>query len=40
MWSLFSRDPIKDFPYEIGEVVDGLDGKSIWTLYRAKKKVT
>lgn len=39
MWSLFSRDPTKDFPYEIGEVVDGLDGKSIWTLYRAKKKV-
>ncbi|KAK0164096.1 hypothetical protein PV328_002760 [Microctonus aethiopoides] len=38
MWSLFSRDPTKDFPYEIGEVVDGLDGKSIWTLYRAKKK--
>ncbi|XP_063977933.1 N-terminal kinase-like protein isoform X1 [Diachasmimorpha longicaudata] len=40
MWSLFSRDPAKDFPYEIGEVVDGLDGKSIWTLYRAKKKGT
>ncbi|XP_034941387.1 N-terminal kinase-like protein [Chelonus insularis] len=38
MWSLFSRDPTKDFPYEIGEIVDGLDGKSIWTLYRAKKK--
>ncbi|CAG5106864.1 Similar to scyl1: N-terminal kinase-like protein (Xenopus tropicalis) [Cotesia congregata] len=40
MWSLFSRDPAKDFPYEIGEVVDGFDGKSIWTLYRAKKKGT
>ncbi|XP_057337334.1 N-terminal kinase-like protein [Microplitis mediator] len=40
MWSLFSRDPTKDFPYEIGEVVDGFDGKSIWALYRAKKKGT
>ncbi|CAK9822641.1 N-terminal kinase-like protein [Anthophora retusa] len=38
MWSFFSRDPTKDFPYEIGEPVPGLDGKSIWTLHKAKKK--
>ncbi|KAK9294456.1 hypothetical protein QLX08_010918 [Tetragonisca angustula] len=38
MWSFFSRDPTKDFSYEIGEPVPGLDEKSIWTLHRAKKK--
>ncbi|XP_024942016.1 N-terminal kinase-like protein isoform X2 [Cephus cinctus] len=38
MWSFFSRDPTKDFPYEIGEPVSGLEGKSIWTLHRAKRK--
>ncbi|KZC06182.1 PREDICTED: N-terminal kinase-like protein [Dufourea novaeangliae] len=38
MWSFFSRDPTKDFPYEIGEPVPGLDDKNIWTLHRAKKK--
>ncbi|XP_043254751.1 N-terminal kinase-like protein [Colletes gigas] len=38
MWSFFSRDPTKDFPYEIGEPVSGLDDKSVWTLHKAKKK--
>ncbi|XP_053985975.1 N-terminal kinase-like protein [Hylaeus anthracinus] len=38
MWSFFSRDPTKDFPYEIGEPVLGLEDKSVWTLHRAKKK--
>ncbi|XP_076164330.1 N-terminal kinase-like protein yata isoform X2 [Ptiloglossa arizonensis] len=38
MWSFFSRDPTKDFPYEIGEPILGLDDKSVWTLHRAKKK--
>lgn len=38
MWSFFSRDPTKDFPYEIGEPVDGFEGKSLWTLHRAKRK--
>ena len=38
MWSFFSRDPTKDFPYEIGEPVPDLDDKSIWTLHKAKKK--
>lgn len=38
MWSFFSRDSSKDFPYEIGECVGNLDAKSIWSLHRAKKK--
>ena len=38
MWSFFSRDPTKDFPYEISEPISGLDDKSIWTLHKAKKK--
>ncbi|CAL1534610.1 unnamed protein product [Lymnaea stagnalis] len=38
MWSFFSRDPAKDFHYEIGEKVPGLEDKSIWTLHRGKKK--
>lgn len=40
MWSFFSRDSSKDFPYEIGECVAGLDAKSIWTLHKAKRKGT
>ncbi|XP_052057692.1 N-terminal kinase-like protein isoform X1 [Mytilus californianus] len=39
MWSFFSRDPTKDFSYEISpEKVPGLDDKSIWTLHKGKKK--
>ncbi|KAK3778636.1 hypothetical protein RRG08_016613 [Elysia crispata] len=38
MWSFFSRDPAKDFQYEIGEKVTGLEEKSIWILHRGKKK--
>ncbi|KAJ8672982.1 hypothetical protein QAD02_004243 [Eretmocerus hayati] len=38
MWSFFSRDPTKDFPYEIGEPIDGLDNKSIWSLHKARRK--
>ncbi|OAD56922.1 N-terminal kinase-like protein [Eufriesea mexicana] len=38
MWPFFSKDSTKDFPYEIGEPISGLDDKSIWTLHRAKKK--
>lgn len=39
MWSFFSRDPSKDFPYEIGEPISNLQEKSVWTLHKAKKKV-
>lgn len=39
MWSFFSRDPSKDFAFEIGEPVPGLEDKSLWVLHKAKKKV-
>lgn len=39
MWSFFSRDPTKDFNYEISpDKVNGLDNKSIWSLHKGKKK--
>ncbi|XP_013417259.1 N-terminal kinase-like protein isoform X2 [Lingula anatina] len=40
MWSLFSRDPTKDFPFEVGEKVLGLEEQSIWSLHNGKKKST
>ena len=40
MWSFFSRDSSKDFPYEIGECVAGLDAKSVWSLHKGKRKGT
>ncbi|XP_038207052.1 N-terminal kinase-like protein [Zerene cesonia] len=40
MWSFFSRDPTKDFPYEVGDPVSGLDDKSVWTLHKGKKRGT
>lgn len=40
MWSFFSRDSSKDFPYDIGEQVHGFDQRSIWSLHRAKRKNT
>ena len=39
MWSLFSRDPAKDFAYEVGAKVPGLDDKSIWALHEGTHKV-
>lgn len=39
MWSFFSRDPAKDFNFEIGELVPNLEDKSIWSLHKGKKKV-
>lgn len=38
MWSFFSRDSSKDFPYEIGELQPGLEAKGIWSLHKAKRK--
>ncbi|KAK7104395.1 N-terminal kinase-like protein [Littorina saxatilis] len=38
MWGLFSRDPTKDFNYDIGEKIAGLEDKSLWTLHSGKKK--
>jgi len=40
MWSFFSRDSSKDFPYDIGEPVAGYETHSIWTLHKAKRKGT
>lgn len=40
MWSFFSRDSSKDFPYDIGEPVAGFEAHSIWTLHKAKRKGT
>ncbi|XP_064622073.1 N-terminal kinase-like protein [Lineus longissimus] len=40
MWSFFSRDPAKDFNYDIGDKVLGLDDKSIWSLHEGKRKTT
>lgn len=39
MWSFFSRDPSKDFNFEIGEVASNLDKKSVWSLHKGKRKV-
>lgn len=40
MWSFFSRDSSKEFPYEIGECVSEFDTRSIWSLHKGKRKVT
>lgn len=40
MWSFFSRDSSKDFPYEIGEQVPGCETHSIWSQHKAKRKTT
>ncbi|GAB1599861.1 N-terminal kinase-like protein [Argonauta hians] len=38
MWSFFSRDPVKDFSYDVGDPINDLNGKSLWTLHPGKKK--
>ena len=40
MWSYFSRDPISNFNYDVGEVSDELDGISLWRLHDGKAKST
>ncbi|GJQ78354.1 hypothetical protein Trydic_g22181 [Trypoxylus dichotomus] len=39
MW-LFGHNPAKDFGFDIGEPVPGLQEKSVWTLHKGKKKGT
>lgn len=40
MWTIFSRDTSKDFPYEITECVNyEFNKKSLWNLNKGKKKV-
>ncbi|RVE55334.1 hypothetical protein evm_000232 [Chilo suppressalis] len=40
MWSFFSRDPTKDFPFEVGDPVRGLEDRSVWSLHKGKKRGT
>ncbi|XP_014372155.2 N-terminal kinase-like protein [Papilio machaon] len=40
MWSFFSRDPTKDFPYEVGDPIPGLEDRSVWSLHKGKKRGT
>lgn len=40
MWSFFSRDPTKDFHFDIGDQVSALEDKSVWTLHKGKKRGT
>ncbi|XP_026816628.1 N-terminal kinase-like protein [Rhopalosiphum maidis] len=41
MWTIFSRDSSKDFPYEISESPSyGFNEKSLWKLNKGKKKNT
>ncbi|CAG0888055.1 unnamed protein product [Cyprideis torosa] len=41
MWGLFSRDPLKNFPFEIGEQLPAEYGTSaIWKVHRGKDKST
>lgn len=39
MWSLFSRDPSKDFAFEVNDAAQHLEG-TFWTLHKGKKKAT
>ncbi|XP_027197212.2 N-terminal kinase-like protein yata [Dermatophagoides pteronyssinus] len=39
MWSIFSRDPSKDFGYEVNEPIL-QDENSFWILHKGKKKAT
>ena len=40
MWSYFSRDPISNFNYDVGDVTDALEGISLWRLHDGKAKAT
>lgn len=40
MWTIFSRDSSKDFPFEITESLNyKFNEKSLWKLNKGKKKV-
>lgn len=40
MWGFLSKDPTKDFPYELGEQVGqvALENKSVWKLHNGKQR--
>lgn len=40
MWSFFSRDPSKEFGYEILEQLTGTEEYMLWKLHKGKKKGT
>lgn len=40
MWSFFTRDAVKDFPYEISNETEDTDNFSIWKLHQGKKKAS
>jgi len=39
MWPFWSRDPAKDFPYEIGNALNSFHEYTFWYLHEGKKKV-
>ena len=41
LWNLIGKGqgPGRDFNYEIGDVIQGCDGKSVWTIHKGKNKV-
>ena len=41
LWNLIgkSQGPGRDFNFEVGDVMKGCDGKSIWTVHFGKNKV-
>lgn len=39
MWSFFSRDPSKEFSFDILDKACGASGDNLWTLHKGKKKV-
>lgn len=38
MW-FWAKDPTTNFPYEIGDIITGLEEKSFWVLHKGKRKV-
>ena len=41
LWNLIGKGqgPGRDFNYEVGDAVQGCDGKSVWTIHTGKNKV-
>ena len=42
MWGFLSKDPAKDFPYEVGDAVGqvALENKSVWRLHAGKHRTS
>lgn len=38
MWNIFSRDPTKDFPYDINQQQIITDTSSVWTICKGRRK--